>query len=115
MRFLADENFNNDVLQGIWRIDDSVDIIRVQDTEVYQAKDPVVLEFAAQHNLILLTHDERTMSNDAFARLAAGLSFPGVIVVSQDLPIKSVIDDLLIIAGASEPHEWVDQVRRLPL
>jgi hypothetical protein len=92
MRFLADENFNNDILQ-----------------------DPVVLEYAAKYGYILLTHDERTMPNHAFDRLAEGLSFPGVFIISQDIPIRRVIEDLLLVVGASDPNEWVDQVKRLPL
>ena len=115
MQFLADENFNNDILQGVWRVNMDVVIIRVQDTEVYQALDPLVLEYAAVHDYILLTHDAKTMPNHVFDRLAAGLSIPGVFIVSQDVPIGRVIDDMLIIAGASDSSEWVDKVTRLPL
>jgi hypothetical protein len=115
LEFLADENFNNDILQGIWRIQTDVLITRAQDTEVYQAKDPDVLEFAAQHGYILLTHDVSTMRDYAYDRVAKGLSMPGVFVVSQDVPVKRVIDDLLMIYGASDPSEWENRVEFLPL
>lgn len=44
MRLLADENFHNDILRGLLRVDPTIDYVRVQDTEIYQAPDPVVLE-----------------------------------------------------------------------
>ena len=47
MRFLANENFNNDILRALKSEHPELDIVRVQDTEVYQAEDPLVLEFAA--------------------------------------------------------------------
>ena len=43
--------------------------------------DPMVLEWAAREMRVLLTHDVRTMRYHAYARLAAGLSMPGVFVV----------------------------------
>jgi hypothetical protein len=48
LRFLADENFNNQIVRGIlWRNPD-VDIVRVQDMVSIEADDPTVLEWAAQ-------------------------------------------------------------------
>ena len=34
MTFLADENFNNDILRGVWRRIPDARFIRVQDTEI---------------------------------------------------------------------------------
>ena len=48
LRFVADENFNNRILRALRRDTPELDIIRVQDTEIYQADDPTVLEWAAQ-------------------------------------------------------------------
>ena len=47
MRFLADENFDNRILEGARALlqehNLDFDVIRVQDTEVYQADDPTIL------------------------------------------------------------------------
>lgn len=51
MRLLAD------VLRGLRRVEPRLDIVRVQDTAIAQAADPVVLEWAANEDRILLTHD----------------------------------------------------------
>jgi len=48
MRFLADENFNNDIIRGVWwRIPDA-SFTRVQDTDTYGADDLHVLAYAAE-------------------------------------------------------------------
>ena len=115
MRFLADENFDNDILRGILGKTDDFDVVRVQDTEVYQAADPLVLEWAAKENRILLTRDISTMPDFAYERIAAGLSMPGMFVVNDQTPIGQVIAELLVISSASEAAEWEDRVFYLPL
>ncbi|MEG4939059.1 DUF5615 family PIN-like protein [Microcoleus sp. F4-D5] len=47
LRFLADENFNNQIVRGILRRNPDVDIVRVQDVGSIEAEDPTVLEWAA--------------------------------------------------------------------
>ncbi len=115
IRFLCDENFNGKILRGIRRDRPDADLIRVQDTEIYQAADPVVLAWAATQRRILLTHDIETMVGFAQARMAAGLPMSGVIAVRDTLPIGQVIGDLLTILGASEGSDWENRIIFLPL
>jgi hypothetical protein len=44
MRLAADENFDNRILRGPLRHNPDYDIVRVQDTELAGASDPVLLE-----------------------------------------------------------------------
>ncbi len=115
IRLLADENFNGRIIRGVLRIAPDSDIIRVQDTALYQAPDPQVLEWAAQENRVLLTHDEDTMIGFANRRLSAELPMPGLLIVRKTVPIGQVIDNLLIIQGASSMSDWNNQIRHLPL
>ena len=115
MKFLADENFDNRVVRGLLRRRPDLDIIRVQDLEIAGADDPAVLAWAAQAGRILLTHDERTIPNYAYERLAAGHSIAGVVVASDSLPIRTVIEDILLIVECSSAAEWLNQLQRLPL
>jgi hypothetical protein len=64
---------------------------------------------------ILLTHDVSTMTRYAYDRVRTGGPMPGVFEVSRKTQIGVVIDDTLLIAEASLPHEWEGQVRYLPL
>ena len=116
MRFLADENFDNDILRGVQRANPDFDVIRVQDTEIYQADDPIVLAWAAEEGRILLTHDEKRWPDYANERVAAGLSMPGVIRDRNDqAPVGQIIEELLIFIGASDPSEYENRVVYLPL
>ena len=40
---------------------------------------------------------------------------PGVLEIRESLPRGLVIEELLLIAGASEPEDWKDAVYYLPL
>ena len=115
MRFLADENFNNRILQGVLRENSDFNMIRVQDIEVYGADDPAVLAWAAQENRILLTRDVNTLIDFAYDRVRAGLPMPGVIEIRQQVSIGQAISELLLLIGASEASEWENRVTFLPL
>jgi hypothetical protein len=90
-------------------------LIRVQDTELFRQDDRQILEWAAQRCRLLLTDDAETMIAYAHDRLANGLPMPGLIVVRDALPINGVIQDILLIDGASDPSEWENVIRFLPL
>ena len=59
LRFLADEDFDNDIVRGMLRRLSRMDIVRVQDVGLSGALDPRVLEWAAREGRVLLTHDVR--------------------------------------------------------
>jgi hypothetical protein len=112
---LADENFNNDIIRGVHRRLTAVDIVRVQDVQLSGADDPTVLEWAAQHGRVLLTHDVTTMTRFAHERVSAGRPMPGVFEISRKVPLAVAVDDILLLAECSETGEWEGQVRHLPL
>lgn len=115
IRFLADENFNNQIVRGILRQNSDVDIVRIQDVELSGVDDPTVLAWAAQEGRIVLTHDVATMTTFAYERVAAGLSMPGLFEVSRRVPVGLAIEEILLIAECSFEGEWEGQVRFLPL
>lgn len=114
-RFAADENFRSSIVRGLRTRIPELDIVRVQDTEIYSAEDPRVLEWAAQEGRILLTHDLRTMPRYARDRIRAGKPMPGVILVRADLPTGLVLEDLVLLIQAGTPEDLDGQVRYLPL
>lgn len=114
-RFLADENFNNQIVRGVLRQSPNVDILRVQDVGLSGADDPAVLAWAAEEGRIVLTHDVATMTTFAYQRIAAGLSMPGLFEVSRRIPVGLAIEEIILIAECSLEREWEGQVRFLPL
>ena len=115
LRFAADENFNNDILRGLLRRLPELDVVRVQDARLSGAEDADVLEWAAGEGRILLTQDAATMGVFARQRVVAGKPVPGVFEIRQTVPIAIALEDLVLIAQCSIPHEWEDRVHHLPL
>ncbi|AFY34417.1 DUF5615 family PIN-like protein [Calothrix sp. PCC 7507] len=114
-RFLADENFNNQIVRGILRQSPDIDIVRVQDVDLSGADDPTVLAWASQEGRIVLTHDVATMTTFAYQRIQAGLSMPGLFEVSRRVPVGLAIEEIILIAECSIEGEWEGQVIFLPL
>src|SRR6266511_486398 len=112
---VADENFNNDILRGLLRQDPSLDVVRIQDVGLTHAPDPVVLEWGAQENRVLLTHDRNTVPKFAYERVKQGKPMPGVIEVDRSVPISVAIEDILLLAISSDKGEWEGQIIYLPL
>lgn len=83
LRFLADENFNNDILRGVKRRNPLADMLRVQDVDLSGVPDPVVLEWAAANQRVVLTHDVSTMTRHAYDRVREGKPMPGVFEVGR--------------------------------
>lgn len=75
----------------------------VQEDGLRQAEDPAVLEWAAQEGRIVVTHDVSTMLDFAYERVAAGLPTPGVFEIPDQTPRSVIIEELLLVAAASDP------------
>ena len=111
---LGDENFNSDILRGLALRDPAIDIVRTYDV-CPQCPDPEVLEWAATHDRILITHDRATIPDFAFARVLAGNPMPGVYVLDDRMPVRQAIDEILLLIRCSDPGEWTGVVLYLPL
>lgn len=115
IRFLADENFDNEIVRGVQRRVPDAEFLRVQDTELAGKPDPVLLGWAAQNGYVVLTHDVNTMRGYYYDRVKADLPVPGLILVHGSKPIGQVIDDLELILLTSEESEWQGQIAYVPL
>jgi hypothetical protein len=115
MKFATDENFNGRILAGLQARLPKLDVVRVQDTKMYQAPDPKLLEWLADEQRILLTHDVKTIPRYVYERVKLGQVVPGVIEVHYDTPIGQAIDELEILIGASLPEDFENQVKYVPI
>lgn len=83
LRWLADENFNNDILRALFRAKRDLDIVRAQDVGLTGTGDQALLAWAAEQNRVLLTHDVSTITAHAYRRVMKGDPMPGVFEVSR--------------------------------
>jgi len=115
LRLLSDENFNGDIVRGLFLRQPDLDLLRVQDVGLRKVDDPAILDWAASNGRILLTHDRATMPNFAYERLSQGQPMSGLFVINDRMPVRQVIDELLLLIDCSEQDEWKGIVLYLPL
>jgi hypothetical protein len=111
MLFLvADENFNNAIVRGLLRVKPDLDIVRVQDVGLSSRDDSEILEWAANEDRVLLTHDVTTITKYAYERVEAGKYMPGVIEVSRKVSLGAAIDEILYVAEVCDHGELDGQI-----
>jgi predicted nuclease of predicted toxin-antitoxin system len=115
VRFLADENIDSALVLGLKRRVEAADIVRVQDVGLRTRDDPAILEWAAGQGRSLISHDIKTIPGHALERIAVGLPMPGVFLLRATLAIAVAIDELALIAEASDAADWDAKVIYLPL
>jgi hypothetical protein len=115
LSLLSDENFNGDIVRGLFLRQPRLDLSRVQDVGLQKLDDPVILEWAAINNRILLTHDRATMPDFAYERLSKGEAMAGMFVVNDRMLVRQAIDELLLLIDCSDQMEWKGIVLYLPL
>lgn len=115
LRLLSDENFNGDIVRGLFLRQPDLDLLRVQDVGLRKVDDPAILDWAASNGRILLTHDRATMPDFAYERLSQGQQMSGLFVINDRMPVRQVIDELLLLLDCSEQDEWEGIVLYLPL
>ncbi len=115
LRLVSDENFNGDIVRGLFRRHSELDLVRVQDVGLMRTPDPEILEWAASQGRVLLTHDVSTVPPAASQRVAEGKPMPGVFLVPERTPVGQAIDEILFLSLEVDPGEWKDQVLFLPL
>jgi hypothetical protein len=114
LRWLADENFSNDI-RALFRANRDLDIVRAQDAGLTGTTDEELLAWAANQDRVLLTHDVSTITAHAYRRVMKGDAMPGVFEVSRRVSVRSAVDDIILLSKCSDPREWEGQVRYLPL
>jgi len=102
LRLLSDENFNGDIVRGLFLRQPDLDLLRVQDVGLRKVDDPAILDWAASNGRILLTHDRATMPDFAYERVSQGQQMSGLFVINDRMPVRQVIDELLLLIDCSE-------------
>jgi hypothetical protein len=115
LRFLADHDLNENIVDGVLRRLPEAEFIRVRDVGLETSPDPVVLQFAAVNGFVVVSHDVNTMTAHAYARVASGEAMAGLLIARQLDPVGPAIDSLSLIWTASETEDWNGQVGYLPI
>lgn len=114
VRFQADADFNQNIVRAVRRRTPAIDFQTAHEARLHGLDDAAVLAQAAREGRLLISHDYRTMPRH-FATYTVTSTSAGVLLVSQDLLIMPVVEDLLLIWEASEAEEWMNCLDSLPL
>ena len=115
LRLLFDENLDQRILRGIKLRVSQLDCLTVQESNLRGVNDPLVLEWAAEQQRILVTHDVNTIPRYGYERIDAGEPLTGVIVIPEDLAIGTAIEELVTLIECCEADEFTNQVKYLPI
>jgi hypothetical protein len=115
LRLLIDQDLDHAILRALLLRVQNLDVITAHQAGLSNASDPELLAWAAEQERVVITHDRRTMPYHATSRIARAEKIAGLIIVSRQLPVSRVIDDLEIIVSCSDMVEWENIVKHLPL
>src|SRR5215475_15027622 len=105
IRFQAGYDFDNDIIRALRRLQPAIDFPTGHEAGLKGLNDQEVLAIAAREGRMLVTHDRHTMPWE-FAQFLSIQTSPGVVLISQDLPLSIAVEELLLIWEASEAEEW---------
>ncbi|HEV8607989.1 MAG TPA: DUF5615 family PIN-like protein [Tepidisphaeraceae bacterium] len=97
--FLADHNLDDPIVEGVLRAEPSVQFVRAREVGLSRAIDDVVLDYAAAHSLIVVTHDVNTMIGFAYDRAVSGRPLADLFIARRSRPVARIVDDLLLVWG----------------
>lgn len=104
---LAGENFSHRILLGIKLRAGNLDVLVAQNVGLAGKKDGPLLAWAAEQSRIVLTHDRQTVPKYTHERIQSQQPMPGVIVVSDTMPIGEAVEALTtyLECGVAEDFE----------
>ena len=113
IRYQADADFDKRVVRAVRRRESTIDFQLASEARsglgLEGIPDDQVLAIAAQEKRILITHDRRTMPAH-FANFIGMSESPGVLIISQKMPLSVAVEHLITIWAASEAEEYINQI-----
>ena len=114
IRFQADADLNQAILQGTIRREPTIDFQTANEAGLSGLNDPEVLAIASNDGRTLVTHDNRTMPTH-FGEFLITHTSPGVLIIPQYVPVSMAVEELILIWSATEAEEWINRICYLPM
>ena len=116
-RYLIDENLSGIYRTQLLHYEPSLTVLMIGDegAPARSTPDPEILAWCEQNQFSLITNNRKSMPQHLSDHLAAGHHVPGIFTINLEVPMGKIIDQLLLIAGASHEDEYFDQITYIPL
>ncbi|OYD96201.1 hypothetical protein CDG76_05120 [Nostoc sp. 'Peltigera membranacea cyanobiont' 210A] len=117
LQYLIDENVNP-IYPNQIRLrepDIAIKVVGKSGTPPKSTLDPEILCWCEDNNFILVTNNRTSMPVHLADHIAINRHVPGIFILNQNLSIGENIEELIIVALASEDDEYQDRIVYLPL
>ena len=116
-RFLIDENMTPEYRTQLLRHEPSLKVLAVGDEGAppKSTPDPDILVWCEKNDFVLITNNRESMPQHLSDHLAEGNHVPGIFTIKRRAPMRLIIEELLLIAGASDEDEYSDRITYIPL
>lgn len=117
MRYLLDEHIAPVYRAQLLRAEPELEVWIVGDPGAPSrgTLDPDILVWCEEHHFVLVTNNRKSMPRHLADHLALGQHIPGILVINPALSMGELLDELVLIAGASDELEYRDPILYLPL
>mgnify|MGYP001560347457 CR=1 FL=1 len=117
LRYLLDEHVDVRLRKAVKQRAPDLVIWHVDDVGAPRAgsSDPKILEWCEGNGFSLVTNNRASMPGHLRDHLRAGRHMPGIFVLDPDASLWETAQELLLIWGASDTEEYVDQLNYLPI
>jgi hypothetical protein len=102
VRFQADADFNQDIVQTVRRRVPEIDFQTAYEANFTGLDDESVLERAAQEDRVIVSQEQKIMPRH-FADFILPISCPVVLIIPPYLPVAAVVEDLFSSGSLSKP------------
>ena len=94
IRFLADEDFDGPVIAGVRRRYPYVQVQTIQELGMSGTTDPEILEWATEHDLVVLSRDVNSMTDFAKQRVEQGIPLYGLLLAHDRMARGTIINQI---------------------
>ena len=110
----TDADIPKSLIQAIYQTIPDLDLVRVQDIGLREARDSEILEWAAANDRILITFDRSTMIAHANERIECHLAMPGLICPDRCMSRKEFAEQIEMIVRCCSSSDLAGQIYFLP-
>ena len=115
-RYLIDENISPQYRTQLLYHEPSLTVLAVGDEGAppKSTPDPEILEWCEQNQFSLITNNRDSMPQHLDDHLSAGNHVPGIFTINRKVSMGLIIDQLILIAGASDEDEYINRITYIP-
>ena len=116
-RFLIDENISPRYRTQLLYHEPSLTVLVIGDegAPARGTPDPEILAWCEQHQFSLITNNRESMPQHLSDHLSVWHHVPGIFTINRKVSMGLIIDQLILIAGASDEDEYIDRITYIPL